>query len=104
MFTSTQVYLFVIQLHKESTNNALIGYKYPAILYGQMDSWLFYTVKKRVFFSIRFSFHALRQMSREIAEKKSSPIINNLFEVLVCGIAEPIQQVRQNTAQLVKIT
>ena len=43
-------------------------------------------------------------MSREIAEKKSSPIINNLFEVLVCGIAEPIQQVRQNTAQLVKIT
>ena len=30
-----------------SKNNARIEYKYPAIFYGYLDSWLFCTVKKK---------------------------------------------------------
>ena len=30
----------------ESANNARIGCKYPTILYGYLDSWLFCTVEK----------------------------------------------------------
>ena len=31
---------------KWSTNNVRIQYKYPAILYGYLDSWLFCTERK----------------------------------------------------------
>ena len=34
---------------KKSTNNAGIEYKYPAILYGYLDGWLFCAVKKNLF-------------------------------------------------------
>ena len=34
---------------KKSTNNAGIEYKYPAILYGYLDSWLFCAVKRKLF-------------------------------------------------------
>ena len=36
---------FIIQLQKvEHKNNARIEYNYPAILYGYLDSWFFWTV------------------------------------------------------------
>lgn len=34
---------------KKSTNNAGIEYKYLAILYGYLDSWLFCAVKRNLF-------------------------------------------------------
>ena len=52
-------------------------YKYPVILSGYLDSWLFRTVKNlftirlhALRLSIRFSFPALWEMNRDFAEKK----------------------------------
>ena len=57
-----------------------IEYKYPAILYGYLDSWLFFTVKKTcktswlraLRFSIHFAFPALWEMSRKTWQKKKA--------------------------------
>ena len=59
---------------------------------------------------IRFAFPALWEMTK-IQQKKSSWIINNLLDVLVCIIVECFYlflfwlalRNRQNTAQIVKI-
>ena len=37
--------LLLSNCSKQSTNNARMEYKYPAILYGYLDSWLFCIVK-----------------------------------------------------------
>ena len=63
---------------KQSTNNSCLEYKYPAISrYGNLDSWLFFTVKKPVKpvgyelrFSIRFAFPASREMSRKTQQNQ----------------------------------
>ena len=68
---------------KQSTNNARIEYKYPAILYGYLDSWSFCTVKKPVepVGSARYaSLSALLFPPYEkerLSRKNSSLIINN---------------------------
>ena len=38
-----------IQSYYPTKNNARIEYKYSAIFYGYLDSWLFCTVKKNLF-------------------------------------------------------
>ena len=55
---------------KKRTNNAPVEYKYPAVLYGFLDSWFFCTVKNlfkqstaRASFSIRFAFTTVWEMS-----------------------------------------
>ena len=90
----------IIQLHK-------VGYKYPAMLCGYLDSWLFCTVKNL------FNQSTEREMNRKTQQKKkSSRIVNNSLDALVCSIAEYFhslfvfwlaQQARQNTVQLEKI-
>ena len=49
-----------------SKNNARIEYKYPAIFYGYLDSWLFCTVKKKMFNHAMF-FPPYEQ--KDVAEK-----------------------------------
>ena len=59
--------LLLTNCTKWSTNNVRIEFKYPAILYGCLDSWLFCTVKETCLtsrlralrFSIRSAFPAL---------------------------------------------
>ena len=64
-----------------------IEYKYPAILYGHLDCWLFFTVKKTCLTSW---LHALRlsvnNEQKYLTEKKVSWIKNNLLGILVCSI------------------
>ena len=59
--------LLLTNCTKWSTNNVRIEFKYPAILCGYLDSWLFCTVKETCLtsqlralrFSIRSAFPAL---------------------------------------------
>ena len=93
---------------KQSPNNARIEYKYPAILYGYLDSWLFCTVKNQLnqsaaratlLYPLCFS-RLMRK--RDLAEKNSSLIINNSTKWLVLVFWLALRD-RQNTAQLVKM-
>ena len=69
-----------------------IEFKYPAILCGYLDSWLFCTVKETCLSSrLRATLlyplclpRLMRNEEKDLAEKKSSWIINNLLDVLVC--------------------
>ena len=49
----------IIQLHK-------VGYKYPAMLCGYLDSWLFCTVKNL------FNQSTEREMNRKTQQKKKA--------------------------------
>ena len=110
------IVVFIIQLHKVEYKNARIEYKYPPILYGYseswlwiagyLDSWLFCTVKRPCLtsrlsalrFSIRFAFLALWEMSKETWQKKAfGEWITYIISICLTLLA------RQNTAQLVKI-
>ena len=79
-----------------------IEYKYPAILYGHLDCWLFFTVKKNLFnqlaarttslYPLCFSY-LVNNEQKYLTEKKVSWIKNNLLGILVCSIP------RKNTQQ-----
>ena len=67
-----------------------IEYKYPVILHSYLDNWSFCTVKKHLLnqSAVRttllqpLSFSCLmRNELKDLAEKKSSWIINNLLDV-----------------------
>ena len=98
--------VFIIQLCK-------FEYKYPVIFY----SWFFCTVKKKMFKQspahATLLYPALWEISRSTwQKKKSSWMINNLSDMMVCRIAWYFYflfvfwlalQGYKNTAQLVKI-
>ena len=77
---------------EKSANNAPIEYKYPTIIYGYLDSWLFCTVKPVV--CVRYAslsallFPPCKRWTERLIGKKSSWIINNLLDILVCSIVE----------------
>ena len=62
----------IIQLHK-------VEYKYPAILYGYLDSWLFFTVKilfnqsaaRATFLYPLFSSRLMRNDKKDLAVRKA---------------------------------
>ena len=86
-------------------------------MYGCLDSWLFCTVKNlfdqsaaryTLLYPLCFS-RLMRNKQKDLAEKESRWIINNLSDVLVCSIAEYFYSLfvfccsYENTAKLVKV-
>ena len=86
-------------------------------MYCCLDSWLFCTVKNlfdqsaaryTLLYPLCFS-RLMRNKQKDLAEKKSRWIINNLSDVLVCSIAEYFYSLfvfwcsYENTAKLVKV-
>ena len=80
---------------KWSTNNVRIQYKYPAILYGYLDSWLFCTERKlfnqsaaraTLLYPLCFT-RLMRNEEKDSAENKEVGLYNFL-DILVCSIAE----------------
>ena len=86
-------------------------------MYGCLDSWLFCTVKNlfdqsaaryTLLYPLCFS-RLMRNKQKDLAEKESRWIINNLSDVLVCSIAEYLYSLfvfccsYENTAKLVKV-
>ena len=84
------IVVFIIQLHKIEYKNARIEYKYPPILYGYLESWLFgqlviFYCKKTLFdqsaeratflYSLCFS-RFMRNEHRNLAGKRASPSLN----------------------------
>ena len=67
------------------------------IMYSYLDSWLFCTAKKNLFnkaaahpmllYLLCFSY-LMRHEQKDLVEKNSRWIINNLLDVLVCSIAD----------------
>ena len=55
---------------KSGTNNARIEYKYPAILYSYLESWLFSTVKKPVW---QVGYTCLYNCSIVVSSHPSAP-------------------------------
>ena len=72
-----------------------VEYKYPAILYGYLDSWLFYknlfNARATLLYSLCFS-RLIRNEQKDSAEKIPSSMqdachINLVIDLIQCGVS-----------------
>ena len=72
-----------------------VEYKYPAILYGYLDSWLFnknlFNARATLLYSLCFS-RLIRNEQKDLAEKNPSSMqdachINLVIDLIHCGVS-----------------